>query len=478
MLLVAYSLTVPRGGRYDDAVARSGWKLWLTLILVPSVIVVAVISYLAWRQSVPGVRAELSPIPRFLGARATLSLRLRAARGGVRNVELRLKQGQAQVVLAQQSFQAAAAEERLQVTMEAAKLGLREGAATLEVLARDGYWRPLRVDDQPAATVQVTLDFTPPTLEVVSATRYLSQGGGGVVVARAKGATRLGASVGGVVFPSFPTAEADSGLRVIMIALPWDFPGSSSVTVLAEDEARNSVTRTVPAEIKGRRFPAGTVDLSDEFLARKLPELLPERGAIPPDQAVSAFLTVNRDKRREAEAIKGQLAAKTQLRPLWEGAFLQPRNTKVFSNFAEKRSYRYQGREIDTQVHLGYDLASVKQSPVPAGNAGTVVFAGPLTIYGTTVVVDHGLGLQTLYAHLSSMAVKEGDEVKKGQELGRTGATGLAVGDHLHYEVLINGVSVTPLEWWDAKWIRDRIVRPLREANVPLLQSEAGARPR
>jgi murein DD-endopeptidase MepM/ murein hydrolase activator NlpD len=458
-------------------VARSGWKLSLALILIPSVLVVAVVSYLVWRQSVPGVRAELSPTPKFLGAKTTLSLRLRAARGGVRDVELRLKQGQARVVLAQQSFQAAAAEERLLVTVEAAKLGLREGAATLEILARDGYWRPLRVDDQPAATVQVTLDFTPPTLEVVSSTRYLSRGGGGVVVARAKGAARLGASVGGVVFPSFPAAEADSGLRVIMIALPWDFPDSSPVTVLAEDEARNSATRTVPAEIKGRRFPAGIVELSDEFLARKLPELLPERGAIPPDQAVAAFLTVNRDKRREAEAMKGQLAAKTQPRPLWEGAFLQPRNTKVFSNFAEKRSYRYHGQEIDTQVHLGYDLASVKQSPVPAANAGTVVFAGPLTIYGTTVVVDHGLGLQTLYAHLSSMAVKGGDEVKKGQELGRTGTTGLAVGDHLHYEVLINGVSVTPLEWWDAKWIRDRIVRPLREANVRLLQSEAGAAP-
>jgi murein DD-endopeptidase MepM/ murein hydrolase activator NlpD len=123
-------------------------------------------------------------------------------------------------------------------------------------------------------------------------------------------------------------------------------------------------------------------------------------------------------------------------------------------------------------VHLGYDLASLKRSPAPAANAGVVVFAGPLTIYGNTVVVDHGLGLQTLYGHLSSIEVKEGDDVKQGQELGRTGATGLAVGDHLHYEVLIGGVPVTPVEWWDGRWIRDHIGRPLQEANVPLLQSE------
>jgi murein DD-endopeptidase MepM/ murein hydrolase activator NlpD len=134
----------------------------------------------------------------------------------------------------------------------------------------------------------------------------------------------------------------------------------------------------------------------------------------------------------------------------------------------------YDGREIDRQVHFGFDLASTRQSPVPAANGGVVVFAEPLTIYGNTVIVDHGLGLQTLYAHLSSVAVKRGDKVTRGQELGRTGATGLALGDHLHFEVLVSGVSVTPLEWWDAKWIRDRINQPLRDANLPVIPGLGG----
>ena len=83
------------------------------------------------------------------------------------------------------------------------------------------------------------------------------------------------------------------------------------------------------------------------------------------------------------------------------------------------------------------------------------------------MIVDHGLGLQTLYAHLSSLGVKAGDAVTKGQELGRSGTTGLAVGDHLHFEVLVSGVSVTPIEWWDGKWIRDRVNRPLKQAGLP-----------
>ena len=146
---------------------------------------------------------------------------------------------------------------------------------------------------------------------------------------------------------------------------------------------------------------------------------------------------------------------------------MQPRNTKVFSNFAETRTYVYDGKTVDTQVHFGFDLASTKHSPVPAANAGQVAFTGPLTIYGNTVIVDHGLGLQTLYAHLSSIDVKVGDAITKGQSLGRTGTTGLATGDHLHFEVLVSGVSVTPIEWWDGKWIRDRVNKPLKEAGLP-----------
>ncbi|HEX6211461.1 MAG TPA: M23 family metallopeptidase, partial [Methylomirabilota bacterium] len=176
---------------------------------------------------------------------------------------------------------------------------------------------------------------------------------------------------------------------------------------------------------------------------------------------------INRDQRRQAEEEKLKIGARTADKPLWQGPFVQPRNTKVFSNFAETRTYVHQGRTVDTQVHLGFDLASTKQSPVPAANSGQVAFVGPLTIYGNTVILDHGLGLQTLYAHLSSIAVKAGDMVTKGQELGRSGTTGLAVGDHLHFEVLVSGISVTPIEWWDGKWIRDRVNKPLKDAGLP-----------
>jgi murein DD-endopeptidase MepM/ murein hydrolase activator NlpD len=454
-------------------VPRSTFRFWFTIIAVPSFFVVGALGYLAWRQAVPGVRAALDPVPRWIGVRTPLAVDLVASRGGVRSVEIRLRQGSAKVVILHQAFTGAITnEQRVALQVTGGTLGLREGAATLEVLARDGFWRPIRVDDRPTLTAPVTLDFTPPSLEVVAATRSWAQGGGGLVVMRSKGASRVAVGVGALSFPAYPAGPAETNLYAAMVALPWDYQTGTPITAMAQDEAGNVSSRNVAVEVKPRHFKTDSIDIKDEFLARKLPELLPERpGPIAEGDLLAAFLTVNRDKRKQAEETKHTLAAKTQPRPLWDGVFVQPANTKVFSNFAARRTYRYHGQDVDTQIHYGYDLAAVQHGPVPAANSGTVVFTGPLSIYGNTIVVDHGLGLQTLYAHLSSIDVKEGDQVTKGQELGRTGSSGLALGDHLHFEVLINGVSVTPLEWWDARWIRDHIGRPLREGNLPLILS-------
>ena len=150
---------------------------------------------------------------------------------------------------------------------------------------------------------------------------------------------------------------------------------------------------------------------------------------------------------------------------LWREAFAQMGNTQVESRFADQRTYFFDNKEIDRQVHLGFDLASVQHAPVHAANSGVVVFAAFLGIYGNCVILDHGLGVQSLYAHLSLIGVKEGDKVEKGAELGRTGITGLAGGDHLHFTMLLQGTPVNPVEWWDPHWMQDRVLRKITEAS-------------
>jgi len=442
---------------------RSRAKIWSVIILLVLLAVVGSVSYLGWRQSVRGV-VSLTPPPRFVGARTALVFTLEAARGNVTHAEIRAVQGANSAVVAKQEG-ALGRRVEIPVLLESARLGLREGDARLEVWTRDDFWRPLRRRDRPVASYPVTVDLTPPKVELLGATRYVASGGSGLVAFRVTGASRATVSAGKLAEPSFAWGPPERGARVALIALPWDTTRGVPLAITAEDEAGNVASRGIPSELRPRRFPRDTIEIKDTFLQAKVPELLPQRS--PSQSLVDGFLVINRDLRREAEETKRRIGATTADAPLWDGPLVQPRKTKVFANFAERRSYRYGGREIDTQVHYGYDLASTRQSSVPAANRGVVVFAEPLTIYGNAVIVDHGLGLQTLYAHLSSIAVKVGDTVTTGQELGRTGATGLAMGDHLHFEVLIHGVSVTPIEWWDAKWIRDHITQPLREAGLP-----------
>jgi murein DD-endopeptidase MepM/ murein hydrolase activator NlpD len=433
------------------------------LVLVLLLAVVGSVAYLVWRQTVPGVQS-LTTAPRFIGQKSSFTVVVEARRGNVARVEVRIEQsGKSTPVATKDSGLGRRVE--IPVVVDSAALGLREGGATIEVWARDTFWRPIRRDDRAIAGYPVTIDLTPPKVELLAATRYLSPGGSGLVAFRVSGAARTDVIAGALMFPSFAFGPADKGARIALIALPWDHDPATPIQIRASDEAGNTASRGIPAEIRPRKFPKDTIEVKDAFLQAKVPELLPQRPAT--DSLVDGFLMINRDLRRQAEEAKRKIGASTADKPLWHGPFVQARNTKVFANFAETRTYVRGGREIDRQIHFGYDLASTRQSPVPASNKGVVVFAEPLTIYGNTVVIDHGLGLQTLYAHLSSTTVKVGDAVEKGQEIARTGSTGLAMGDHLHYEVLVNGTSVTPLEWWDVKWIRDHIGKPLKEASLP-----------
>ena len=180
---------------------------------------------------------------------------------------------------------------------------------------------------------------------------------------------------------------------------------------------------------------------------------------------LSGFLMINGDLRRKNNQYLTDLAKKSPPEMLFKGPFQQLGNSQVEARFADTRTYVYKGKEVDRQVHLGFDLAVTANVPVVAAEAGTVVHASDLGIYGNCVVIDHGLGVQSLYGHLSSIGVKVGDRVEKGAELGRSGMTGLAGGDHLHFTMLVGGQQVTPVDWWSKQWFEDRVRRKIVAAG-------------
>lgn len=424
-----------------------------------------VVGFLIFVQSVDGPTVQIPSPPIALGQGTRFDVTAEASRGGVKWVEARLRRGETVTVLDRQTFEGPVENVRTAtLTIDAAAAGLSEGDGFLEVLAGDGFWRPRDRSQTVLFSAPIRVDLTPPPLSVVSATRYPTQGGAAVCVTRTEEDAWVQIEVGDRRFPATTPSGSDAGLRVGLFAVPWDLAPDASLLAVATDAAGNRTVRELPVVLKRKRFETGNVDIPEDFVRRKAQELLPP-GEADGDPTV-AFVKINRDMRAASAQRKREIGKASGPERLWQGAFVQPRNTRVFSNFAESRDYRMGGRTVDTQVHLGFDLASVRQAPIPAANAGRVAFAGPLSIYGNAVILDHGWGLQTLYAHCSSLAVQVGDMVEKGQEIARTGTTGLAVGDHLHYEVMVRGIPVSPLQWWDGQWIEDHILQPLRDGGV------------
>jgi len=263
---------------------------------------------------------------------------------------------------------------------------------------------------------------------------------------------------------------------------------------LAGQQAGPAITIAAPARFIGRAPPIDHKPCVKRFVDSNIPidqrcldRVVPAIAAATPDLKIDttspegrlkAFLEINGNLRKKNGDIIASLAANSAPRMLWREAFAQMGNSQVESRFADRRAYFFGNQEIDRQVHLGFDLATVQQAPVHASNTGTVVFADYLGIYGNCVVLDPGLGVQTLYAHLSSIGVKVGDTITKGQELDRTGITGLAGGDHLHFTILLQGVAVNPVEWWDAHWLQDRVTRKIAEASLARATAGRPAPPR
>jgi murein DD-endopeptidase MepM/ murein hydrolase activator NlpD len=253
--------------------------------------------------------------------------------------------------------------------------------------------------------------------------------------------------------------------------------GSRTVYVKVTDKAGNTREMRLAYELKNVRYRKSTIALSDAFVQNKVAPLLPDvaarQGALK-----DVFVAVNKNVRKDNEDRIAAITSKATPTILWKDAFAQLSNSKVEANFADERTYTYKGEAINTAYHLGYDLSVTKNYPVEAANSGTVAYAGDLGIYGNAVILDHGLGLYTLYSHLNSIDVKEGDTLAKRQILGKTGETGLAAGDHLHYGVYIGGVAVLPVEWWDQKWIDDNITAKLQgRSGQEIAEAQQPARP-
>ncbi len=431
--------------------------------LVITVVCLFVILITAWMLIIKFEGGEpvikLEHLPPAISGFSNFEVSVSDTRSGLREVWIGILKDSREYVLAEEHFASSftgkskVQEDTFKVKIEPKKMGIIDGKAILRIVVRDYSWRQWWHGNKAYVEKDVTVDTKRPLIDVMSKTHNMKQGGAGLIIYRvSEPCKKTGVQVGDNYFPGYSAQKVityDKNMFMAFIALSYKQGPETTISVKATDYAGNETVGTdFPYYIGRSKFKKDTLRISDRFLNRILPEFDSEIQRDSNTTLKENFLLVNSGLRKVNYNKFVELGKNSDDSLYWEGSF-QRFKGKPMAGFAEHRNYRYKNDIIDHQVHLGVDIASVARSPVPAANKGKVVFSGKNGIYGKTVMIDHGFGLFSTYSHMSSLRVKEGEMVSKGHIIGRTGQSGLAGGDHLHFAIFIHNTFVNPVEWWD-----------------------------
>ncbi|WP_136524712.1 M23 family metallopeptidase [Geomonas ferrireducens] len=407
-----------------------------------------------------GPTLALSRQPGPISAKVDVVLRLRD-RSGLKSLKVVLLQGQKSFPVLAHEYPAGKTDVSENFRFPA-QSGLKEGPVRLQISAVDRSIIRFGSGNSTEETLDFDYQNKPPAVTVLSTAHNVSRGGSGLVVYT----VNREVVKTGIVFADrfFPGYRQPGGFYACLFAFPSDLPQERFIPkVLAVDRAGNERLTGIYFHVLEKSFPRDRIELTDSFLEKVSSEFKDRfpKAATP----LEVFLKVNSEVRSADRKTLYQTGLKTSPTPLWSGDFMRLPNSAPRGTFSQFRSYFYKGAQVDQQYHLGIDLASLAHAKVPAANNGKVVWADDLGIYGQCVIIDHGMGLQTLYGHLSRIGVKEGAQVNKGDIIGDTGDTGLASGDHLHFGVVVSGQEVNPIEWWDPSWIKNNVTDKLADAK-------------
>jgi murein DD-endopeptidase MepM/ murein hydrolase activator NlpD len=395
-----------------------------------------------------------------IGPGKAIALTVSDQKSGIRNVSVTISQeGRDQVVLSE-NYARGTREQTLSPELNLRGLNLKDGPATITITAEDHSW----LKNRTTLAVDTSIDTVPPQIGMISSAHNVNAGGTGVALYRvSEEVTRTGIRVGDRFFQGYPYAIQGKPCHIAYFAIPAGAAkGGLKILITARDKAGNESSVVLPHLVREKKFKEDKINLTRAFLEQKMPEFR-QRDPRVPATPLEAFLFVNETLRGENTKTIQEAGSKSQPRQLWEGTFVRMKNAAPMAGFAQARTYLFEGMAVSKSTHYGVDLASTERAPIESANGGVIVFAGYLGIYGNTVIVDHGLGLSSLYAHMSDITVKVGQSVARGETLGNSGSTGLAGGDHLHFSVLVGGEFVNPTEWWDAHWIQDNVTGKLTE---------------
>ena len=318
--------------------------------------------------------------------------------------------------------------------------------------------------------IKIRIDKKRPIANVISNSYLIKQGGSAAVVVEVKDENLKDFYISfnnKERFELFPFYK--DNFYIALIAWPIDIKEFQRVNLVAVDKANNKTITKVPLYIRNMKVKIDKITISDKFIDQVSKNVLTKSGYDIPEDQSEVFIKENKELRSENVKIMKRESRSKMNRDNFTDfnikTFKRLPGSMTFAGYGERRHYSYNNEKIDEAWHLGIDWASVKNAKIFTANDGVVIFKDYLGIYGNTLIIDHGLGLGTLYGHTSKSIVEVGDRVNAGDYIANTGSTGAVFGDHLHFGVLIQGIEVNPIEWLSKQWIRDNITKTINDAK-------------
>ena len=391
----------------------------------------------------------------------------------LKKVEVMLVNGKEHNTILDERFPKGVKEKEFHVTLPKSILTSKKSDWSYEIVATDRSLWNFFMGNSSHKKGKIYIDTIAPQVTIVSKSVAILKGGTALVIYRVDEDNLKESYVDigqGIHFKGIPYKKR--GVYATLIAWPFHFE-QFHPKIVAVDKAGNRATIALDMRHDLKKYRVSYIAARDSFIDGKITELASRESKYAKiNNRLQKLKAINETMRLENEKLIHKVTKKaTPFGKKWSVQKLYPlHGAKRVSDFGVKRYYYYKKREniISTSYHVGYDFASIKHDKIYSSMPGKVVFAGPNGIYGNMIIIDHGLGFYTLYGHISQMYVKVGQKVAAEEVIGLTGKTGLALGDHLHFGVLVQGVEVYPLEWMNKKWINDFILSVFQKADTKL----------
>ena len=442
-------------------------KSTLTLILFGLIIAAVVYVYTSskFEKDVVAIKMENNG---YWNLKDSLKLSL-DDESGVKAYKITFKSSKGESTLAHE--QLIVAEKSLNIDIKAPRnaFALKDNEITISVQAKDAsLWNFLK-GNVVTKEFHILIDKRRPNTSIVSNSYGIKKGGSALVVFKVSDENLKDIYIETNTKKKFkPQAFYKEGYYVSLMA--WPITSSSfNATIVATDYAGNIKKTHIPLYLKAKAYRVSKIKISDKFLQGKIADLAEEfeetQGVV---DSIEQFKIINEKVRAKNENLIHRLASvvsEEQIDDFRVNKMYPLKNGKVVASFGDHRKYMYKGEQISESYHLGLDLASNAMASIKPQNGGKVVYTEYNGLYGNMPMIDHGLGLYTLYGHCSSVNVSTDDEISAKKDIAHTGKSGYAMGDHVHFGVLVQGVEVRPEEWMDTQWIKLNITDIIKESK-------------